>query len=111
MAISKPKNSDLFDDLVLNFDPFSLNGLDQFGMSSEDLSRSPSGAASVGGGTTAMASGNATSNHPTGLGPDRGPIGALPTPDGATLPTVPAAHRGGLVRMAVRSGLCPRPMA
>jgi hypothetical protein len=48
MAISEPKNFSLFDDPVLNFDPFSLNGPDQFAMSAEDLSRFPSDAASEG---------------------------------------------------------------
>jgi hypothetical protein len=34
MAISKPKNSKLLDDLVLNFDPFVVNGLDELNPSS-----------------------------------------------------------------------------
>jgi hypothetical protein len=34
MATSKPKNPNLIDDLVLNFDPFALNGLDELNVPS-----------------------------------------------------------------------------
>jgi hypothetical protein len=41
MAISKPKNPNLIDDLVLNFDPFVANGLEEANASSATVQGAP----------------------------------------------------------------------
>jgi hypothetical protein len=89
MAIRKPKNSNLLDDLVLNFDPFAISELDQLGTSTNELSQLSNGAGTLGPDATDAPSGNEFSGHPTGLGPDGGSVGAFASPNGVTLPTAP----------------------
>jgi len=74
MAIAKPKNSNLFDDLVLNFDPFAMNELQDLGAP----------ASTVQGGAAAAANGEEAPAAPAwGV--------ALPPPDDAGLQDAPVS--------------------